>query len=302
MAQTVADLRIEVDGTPRTLALDDLSAATVAAIEAAEAQRATDAAALQTLVANRLVASILTDPVVVAVGQVRDRLPAALDGDGGVKVHVTNEGTLATEAAIQDLLSRVGPTAADNLLALLRTIATNTGTEVATVATLKIDADHIDLSTDGLEALLTTLNALVASESTLAALRTANHTDLAALLTSLGLPADASSASTVIGLLKWLKTGPVSVESSTSSKGYQQLTSDGTARTIASLCTGAALPTGATKVILIPSAPIRMRDDGTNPTASVGQPVNTSGWNYTDDKLAALKVINAATIDAWFYS
>lgn len=92
------------------------------------------------------------------------------------------------------------------------------------------------------------------------------------------------------------------VESTRISKGYQQLTSTAAAATLASLCSGSVLPTGATHVEMIPSAAIHIRDDGTDPTATVGIPVGTNGWDYDRDQLAALKVYGAATIDCWFYA
>lgn len=86
------------------------------------------------------------------------------------------------------------------------------------------------------------------------------------------------------------------------SRGYQQLTSDGTARTIASLCSGGALPAGAKRVLIVPSAAVRVSDD-TTPTASAGIPIAANqSFNYDLNSLETLKVINAATLDCLFYS
>jgi hypothetical protein len=52
---------------------------------------------------------------------------------------------------------------------------------------------------------------------------------------------------------------PVLVETSTASKGYAQGTSTGTAQLLSAIVT---IPAGATKVLLVPSAAIRLRDDG----------------------------------------
>lgn len=94
----------------------------------------------------------------------------------------------------------------------------------------------------------------------------------------------------------------IPVDSASTSKGYKQATSTGTAGLLSALVSG-GIPTGATKVLMIPTADIRLRDDGTNPTSSVGYlvPANIE-WNYDGDQLAALKIINAATIDCWFYA
>jgi len=90
------------------------------------------------------------------------------------------------------------------------------------------------------------------------------------------------------------------VESASISRGYAQATSTTTAALLSALVT---IPAGATKVLLLPSAAVRIRDDGTAPTASVGYPLATATeWAYDGSKLAALQVIGAATVDCWFYS
>lgn len=97
-------------------------------------------------------------------------------------------------------------------------------------------------------------------------------------------------------------SGPLLVSTSSASKGYQQLTSTAASVTIASLCSGAVLPTGATKVILVPTAAVRVRDDGT-PSATVGFPIAASqSFKYDGDTIATLKIYGAATVDAWFYA
>lgn len=96
---------------------------------------------------------------------------------------------------------------------------------------------------------------------------------------------------------------PLSVETTSTSKGYQQLSSTAASATIASLCSGAALPTGATKVLITPTATVRFRDDATNPSATVGFPVGYGQtFRYDGDQLSALKVYGAATLDCWFYA
>jgi hypothetical protein len=96
---------------------------------------------------------------------------------------------------------------------------------------------------------------------------------------------------------------PLRVDSDSNSKGYQQVTSTTAAATLASLCTNGVLPAGATRVLLVPTAQIRIRDDGTAPTATVGYPIAASAeWKYDGNSLAALRVINAATIDCWFFA
>lgn len=96
-------------------------------------------------------------------------------------------------------------------------------------------------------------------------------------------------------------TAPLLVGSASASKGYQQLTSTAASATIASLCSGSALPIGATKCMIRPTATVRFRDDGTNPSSSVGFPVNAGETlDYDGDQLSALRVYGAATLDVWF--
>jgi hypothetical protein len=69
--------------------------------------------------------------------------------------------------------------------------------------------------------------------------------------------------------------------------GYQQLTIDAT--------TSQALtvPAGTQLILISPETQaIRIRDDGTNPTASVGYPVPTGAeMRYSGGNMAALKII-----------
>lgn len=186
----VVDVDFQVDdgaGDSRQLSIDDFKTTRTGAATAAKQDE------LKQLVSDRLVASILTDPVVTASNAVRDRLPAALHADGGVKVHLVNPTTdpetglakdatsveirdnvatanthlaniktaveaAATDAAVQTLLARVGPqVSGDTLLALLRDIKVNTGTPIADIASLELTAEQVQLNTDTLETLLGTL-------------------------------------------------------------------------------------------------------------------------------------------------
>jgi len=86
------------------------------------------------------------------------------------------------------------------------------------------------------------------------------------------------------------------------SRGYQQLTSTAASATIASLCSGSALPTGARRVLIVPSAAVRVSDN-TDPSSSAGIPIAANqSFNYDLDGIATLKVYGAATLDCLFYS
>ena len=79
---------------------------------------------------------------------------------------------------------------------------------------------------------------------------------------------------------------PVLVVTPSTPLGYQQITSLGSA-------VGLTVPTGAKiAVISVTGAGVRYRDDGTDPTASVGMPLpsGTVGWTYSGD-LEAIKFI-----------
>lgn len=80
--------------------------------------------------------------------------------------------------------------------------------------------------------------------------------------------------------------------------GYQQITS-------LSSATALTVPTGATVAyVTVEGQGIRWRDDGTNPTASVGAPVSLSQQLIYFGNLAAIKFIQqaaSATIDVEYY-
>lgn len=70
--------------------------------------------------------------------------------------------------------------------------------------------------------------------------------------------------------------------------GYQQITS-------LSSATGLTVPTGATRALIAPlTKDIRWRDDGTNPTASVGMPVIAGTYLSYDGDLNKIKFIQTA--------
>jgi DNA uptake protein ComE-like DNA-binding protein len=87
----------------------------------------------------------------------------------GGKLEPADLATLATaanQAAAKNVLDAINtalgvPAGSNTALALLTTIAANTGTETTTVQQLSLTADQVQLNTDTLEALLTTLNGLV---------------------------------------------------------------------------------------------------------------------------------------------
>lgn len=67
--------------------------------------------------------------------------------------------------------------------------------------------------------------------------------------------------------------------------GYQQITSD-------SAATGLTVPSGAKEaVITIEAQAVRYRDDGTNPTATVGQPLAVGATLDYTGTLSAIKFI-----------
>lgn len=95
---------------------------------------------------------------------------------------------------------------------------------------------------------------------------------------------------------------PPGREAPFTSRGYQQLSSTGTAALLSALCANAVLPTGAQRVLIVPSAAIRISDN-TVPTASAGIPIAANQpFTYDLDSLATLKVINTATLDCLFFS
>lgn len=91
--------------------------------------------------------------------------------------------------------------------------------------------------------------------------------------------------------------------------GYQQRTVSGTAVGLSST----SIPAGTRFAVVIPSAPVRWRDDGTDPTASVGMPLAANQpWIFSAANgstgaslLSQVKLIRQttdATIDVAFYA
>jgi hypothetical protein len=74
----------------------------------------------------------------------------------------------------------------------------------------------------------------------------------------------------------------------TQALGYQQITS-------LSSATGLTVPAGATRALIAPlTKDIRWRDDGTNPTASVGMPVSAGTYLSYDGDLQNIKFIETS--------
>lgn len=70
--------------------------------------------------------------------------------------------------------------------------------------------------------------------------------------------------------------------------GYQQITS-------LSSATALTVPTGATRALIAPlTQTVRWRDDGTNPTASVGMPVAAGTYLSYDGDLNRIRFIEAS--------
>ena len=81
--------------------------------------------------------------------------------------------------------------------------------------------------------------------------------------------------------------------------GYQQITS-------LSAATALTVPTGATAALIVASAQnIRWRDDGTNPTASVGMPVLVDTYFTYDGDLSRIRFIeqsSGAVLNVSYYA
>ena len=82
--------------------------------------------------------------------------------------------------------------------------------------------------------------------------------------------------------------------------GYQQLTIDATTSQ------ALTIPAGTTLILISPETQaIRIRDDGTNPTASVGYPVPTGAeMRYSAGNMAAIKIIGqvaSAVVNVLYY-
>ena len=81
--------------------------------------------------------------------------------------------------------------------------------------------------------------------------------------------------------------------------GYQQITS-------LSSATGLTVPSGATAALIVASTQnIRWRDDGTNPTASVGMPVLVDTYFTYDGDLNRIRFIeqsSGAVLNVSYYA
>lgn len=80
--------------------------------------------------------------------------------------------------------------------------------------------------------------------------------------------------------------------------GYQQITA-------LSGATGLTVPAGATQALIqVSGQPVRVRSDGTNPTASVGYPLAVGAEWLVYGNLSLLKFIqtaSAATLDILYF-
>lgn len=89
------------------------------------------------------------------------------------------------------------------------------------------------------------------------------------------------------------------LKSTTVCLGYQQITS-------LSAAAGLTPPQGATLALVVPETQgVRWRDDGTNPTASVGMPVAAGSYLSYDGDLNRIKFIEqsaSAKINVSYYA
>lgn len=89
------------------------------------------------------------------------------------------------------------------------------------------------------------------------------------------------------------------LKSTTVCLGYQQITS-------LSAATALTVPTGATMALIVPETQaVRWRDDGTNPTASVGMPVAVGEALNYDGDLSRIRFIQqtaSATLNISYYA
>ena len=96
----------------------------------------------------------------------------------------------------------------------------------------------------------------------------------------------------------WFKGKPV-IDGQRQPLGYQQLTSLGSA-------TGLTPPTGASFVIIaISGQTVRWRDDGTNPTSTVGMPeADGAVFAYTGDMstITFIEQVAGAIINVSYYA
>jgi len=89
------------------------------------------------------------------------------------------------------------------------------------------------------------------------------------------------------------------LKSTTQCLGYQQITS-------LSSATGLTVPVGATMAVIAPlTQGVRWRDDGTNPTASVGMPISAGAYFNYDGDLKNIKFIEqtaSAELNVSYYA
>lgn len=89
------------------------------------------------------------------------------------------------------------------------------------------------------------------------------------------------------------------LKSTTTCLGYQQITSLGAA-------TGLTVPAGATLAVIAPlTQSVRWRDDGVNPTASIGMPIAAGAYFSYDGDLKAIKFIQmtaSAELNVAYYA
>jgi hypothetical protein len=89
------------------------------------------------------------------------------------------------------------------------------------------------------------------------------------------------------------------LKSTTVCLGYEQISSLNTAK-------GLTPPVGATMALIVPETQgIRWRDDGTNPTASVGMPVSAGAYlNYDGDfnRIKFIEQTASAKINVSYYA
>lgn len=89
------------------------------------------------------------------------------------------------------------------------------------------------------------------------------------------------------------------LKSTTVCLGYQQITS-------LSSATGLTIPQGTTLALIVPETQnVRWRDDGTNPTASVGMPIFVGASLSYDGDLSRITFIEStagATLNISYYA
>ncbi len=89
------------------------------------------------------------------------------------------------------------------------------------------------------------------------------------------------------------------LKSTTVCLGYQQITS-------LSAVTALTVPAGATLALIVPETQtVRWRDDGANPTASVGMPVTAnSSFSYDGDlkRIRFIEATSGAVLNVSYYA